>query len=186
MKSVISTGFVNNKSNILDEWYKCMVSSLYNNDETNYIMNEKDSFINPSGSILKDALTDIFGYLFEEEEKELDKINVSLEKFTKLLALKGNDAEKVLGPLFLLKSKIVANIESFYLSDKGYNEISKILSCFDRVILKIFDFYLKAREKVYEIRVNEVKRLTFSLLRANNLIEKIPEFNVGGLNSNEL
>ena len=184
MESVVSTSFVNNKRNILDEWYKCMVSSLYNNDETNYIMNEKDSFINPSAFILKNVLADIFGYLFEKTE--LDKINGSLEKFTKLLALKGTDTEKILGPLFLLKSKIVANVESLYLSDKGYSEITKILSCFDRVILKIFDFYLKAREKIYEIRVNEVKRLTFSLLRANNLVEKIPEFNVGGLNSNEL
>lgn len=184
MESVISVSFVNNKSNILDEWYKCMVSSLYNSDETNYIMNEKDSFINPSGFILRAALTDIFEYLFEE--KELDKIDVSLEKFTKLLALKGNDAEQILAPLFLLKSKIITIIESLYSSDKGYNEISKTLSRFDSIILRVFNFYLKAREKIYEIRVNEVKRLTFSLLRANNLIEKIPEYNVGGLNSNEL
>jgi hypothetical protein len=171
---------INDKERLLNEWYKNMVLSLYNNDETNYIMNEKDSFINPSGYILKNALVDIFVYLFEGIE--LDKITESLEKFAKLLALNGSDTEKNLNILFLLKNKIEEFVKTQRIFENCQDEFFYITSKFDRLVHKLFVLYASARDKIYEIKINEVKRLTYSLLRANKLIEKVSEFNESEFN----
>jgi hypothetical protein len=171
------------RTKIIDEWYDIMVSSLFNG-ETNYILHEKDHFINPSGIILREALSDIFAFFFEKVN--IDDISVSLEKFIKLLAVNKNGVENVLGTFFTLRDKIIENWRSLSFSNNVNEELSTIQSYFDKLILRVFTFYLTAREKIYEIRVNEIKRLTFSLLRNKGLIEKIPEFSEGNLKPHEL
>lgn len=173
MKTSIRYYFQNRKKETLDEWFKTMVV-LFNNG-TDFFNNEDDHFLNPVRSIIVPTIKFIFSYLFEEID--INEFTESLEKFAKLLALKGPKAREALGPLLLFKEKVIKDI---VLLDSTHIELFEITGRFDNLILIIFDLFVQSREKIYEIRVNEVKRLTYSLLKNKDLIEKIPTFDCDG------
>jgi hypothetical protein len=45
----------------------------------------------------------------------------------------------------------------------------------DQLILLSFDIYVKCRERIYELKTDDVRRMTFRLLRKANLICEIQE-----------
>ena len=49
--------------------------------------------------------------------------------------------------------------------NKGINDIEteKIYSALDDLILAAFDIFMRCREKIYEIRSNEIKRRSYKL-----------------------
>lgn len=59
------------------------------------------------------------------------------------------------------------------------NQLSEELVMFDSMIdnlaLLSFDIYMKCREKIYELKVNELKNMTYGLLKRANLISEIQE-----------
>jgi hypothetical protein len=52
-------------------------------------------------------------------------------------------------------------------------ELAAFESQIDNLALLSFDIYMKCREKIFELRVNEIKTMTFRLLKRANLICEI-------------
>jgi hypothetical protein len=42
-----------------------------------------------------------------------------------------------------------------------------------------FDVYMKCKERIYEIKADEVKRMTFRLIQRANLICEVPDPDLG-------
>ena len=77
--------------------------------------------------------------------------------------------------LFLLKDVIRDSLEKEIREDSVMKELVELESRIDRLALLSFDIYMKCRERIYEIKADEVKRLTFRLLQRANLICEIQE-----------
>ena len=60
---------------------------------------------------------------------------------------------------------------------EGHSAVLKDFdSRMDRMTLLAFDIYAKCRQRLFEIRVNEVKNQVGRLLERANLISEIPEY----------
>jgi len=55
------------------------------------------------------------------------------------------------------------------------NEISLLEDRIDELLLLSFDIYVKCREKIYELKANEVKNRTFRAFERAGLIREEPE-----------
>ncbi len=53
------------------------------------------------------------------------------------------------------------------------DEILELESRIDALALIAFDIYMKCREKIYELKANEVKNMTFRLLQRANLMGEV-------------
>ncbi|MDY6820717.1 MAG: hypothetical protein SVN78_03725 [Deferribacterota bacterium] len=162
--------FLDKKNKILDDWFNHLISH-YDDNKLDYLEKERDPFLNPVKYIFKSALGSIFSYIFEDEE--LDLVSQDIEKLIKLLALNGPKASEVLGLFVFFKQHINALFMSSFSLEEKIDEYNEITNIFDNLLLKIFDMYVQCREKIYEIRVNEIKRMTFPLLERSGLIERI-------------
>lgn len=50
----------------------------------------------------------------------------------------------------------------------------KLESEIDELALYTFDIYAKCREQLYDLKTDELKRMTFTLLKKANLMSEIP------------
>ena len=66
----------------------------------------------------------------------------------------------------IIREELCVEIAEKQLSD----EMLSLESAIDNLALSAFDIYMKCREKIYDIKANEVKRSTFRLLQMANLI----------------
>ncbi|MDD5205149.1 MAG: hypothetical protein PHS17_06990, partial [Desulfobacterales bacterium] len=82
---------------------------------------------------------------------------------------------EAVGFLFSLKAIIRSELESEIRKNDLSEELTRLEDRVDDLVLLAFDIYMKCKEKVFEIRVNEAKNHVSRLLRKAELICEIPE-----------
>ena len=77
--------------------------------------------------------------------------------------------------IFLLKKAIRESLGNKIHETHISEELLLLDSKIDDLALLSFDIYMKCRERVYEIKADEVRRMTFRLLQRANLICEIQD-----------
>jgi len=164
------------KEAIFAEWYEAILSS-YPSEAKGYWRVGKDPFANPAGNIIREATNNILKYLLEESDK--DEMMLSLKNFIRLRAVHDLSPSKALEFIIFLKEIIRKDVENNTARSVNMPDLIAELRVLelkiDKLLLVAFDIYAECRQKVYEIRVNEVKRLTFGLLKESNLLSDMPD-----------
>jgi hypothetical protein len=70
-----------------------------------------------------------------------------------------------------LKGIIRSRLSSFLKNKSEFDELTAFESRIDHLSLLAFDLYVGCREKIYEIKANEVKRKYFKLLDRSGFID---------------
>jgi hypothetical protein len=160
------------KSSIVKQWVHAIFDK-YPADSSNFFQKQQDQFLNPVGHTISEGVQDFFAEFLQDPGSE--KIFPILNDIIKIKAVQNFSPSKALSFLFLLKKVIreVAGdeIHKNHLED----ELTSLDEQIDRLILLSFDIYMKCRERIYEIKADEVRRMTFRLLQKANLICEIQE-----------
>ena len=139
------------KKAIIKKWIDQVLDS-YGSPE--FFKKQKDRFANPIGATISDGLQDLYAVLLEE--RELGEAVGSLENIIKIRAVQDFTPSQSVSFVYLLKSIIREELAK----EKNREEIQASLSEFeariDKVALMAFDFYMDCRERLHQIRVNEV------------------------------
>ncbi len=151
------------KLTIFERWLDLIFSS-YPPETTRFLKKEKDRFNNPVAYRLSqgarglvDAL--VSGATVEEVSRYLDEI-------IRIKAVQDFSPSQALAFVFLLKKVIREELAPEIQADTGLAaEMLDLESQIDGLALLGFDVYVKRREKLYDIRVNEVKAKVSGLLR---------------------
>ena len=164
----------NNKKEILKECFSKIIST-YPKEANELMLNQKDGFANPVGKnifagleeILKEIESGLKQGLSEAGKK---RIHSSLEKIIKIRAIQNFSPSQAI--IFILFIKNIIN--DLVLKNSKPNEIIKELLLFhsfiDELYLMSFDIYVQKREKIFDIKVNEVKRDTYQAIKKAGLI----------------
>ena len=145
---------------ILKEWGKSALD-FYGNAVFNNIKKDGDRFGNPLVYTISTALETILDELIDGIRTA--KTDEALEDVVKIRSLQSEKPSKALDFLFRLKT-IIENQLHIAESDNAGNENTKeIYSALDELILSAFDIFMRCREKIYEIRSNEIKRRSYKL-----------------------
>ena len=71
----------------------------------------------------------------------------------------------------MIREELKSEIRENQLSE----ELTSFESQIDALALLSFDIYVKCRERIFEIKANEMKKMTYRLLKRANLICEIEE-----------
>ena len=140
---------------IAARWQKGALD-IYARDAAVLFGREKDPFANPVGHALRTGTEAVLKGLASGEDVE--KLAEALAEIVQMRAVQEVSPSKAIAFVFLLKEAVRAELGS-QANDPGVAAaLLKLDGQVDRLALATFDHYVKCRERVYELRVNEVKR----------------------------
>ncbi len=161
------------KAAILERWLH-LILETYPAESSRFLKQEKDRFLNPVGYTISQEIEAIYEELLQGMDSE--KLSHFLDKIVRIRAIQDFSPSQAIAFIPLLKKGIREELKGEVRKNQIFEELLRFESRIDRLALLAFDIYMKCREKIYEIRVNEVKNRTFSLLKRANLICGVSEW----------
>lgn len=159
---------VNKKSVVVNKWVDSALES-YPTDTSNFLRNNQNRFTNPIGYNLSTGLEKILDGLFQD--LDMEELIPPLDNIVRVTAVQGLSASQALRFLFSLK-RIVRDVAGAA-AVENHEELDILDARVDALVLAAFDIFMKCREKIYEVKADEMKNMTFRLLqRANQMFDK--------------
>jgi len=157
------------RSEILKKWFDLIIET-YPEETANFLKSQKNQFSNPVGHTIFEGIEEIFKEVLGEPEPE--KVAIYLDNIIRIRAIQEFSPSKALSFLFLLKRVIRAEVMNETREYHMLEELSVIESRIDDLVNISFDIYMKCREKIYELKANEVKNWTYRLLQNTNMVKE--------------
>ncbi len=147
----IETLLTPKKKAIVQKWIDQVLDSYGSPD---FFKKQKDRFANPIGSTISEGLQSLFDILVEE--RKLTEAAKPLEDIVKLRAVQDFTPSKAVFFVFLLKNILREEMAGEKNRIEVINALSALDARIDEVALMAFNFYMECRERLHQIRVNEV------------------------------
>lgn len=160
------------KSTILERWFDSILET-YPSDTKHFLRTKKDRFENPVAHRISSGIEGIFDQVLNDEKAE--EASPFLDKVIRIRAVQDYSPSQALAFIFdlkkLMRQTVAEDAGSYLLSEELWRLEGKI----DEIGLLALDIYMKCREEIYELRVNEVKRSVSRLIERANMICGVPE-----------
>ena len=160
------------KSAILKRWFDAILES-YPADTSNFLKRQKNRFANPVGYAISQGIEGLFGEILQGIDSE--KVSPFLDNIIRIKAIQDFSASQAVSFIFLLKKVIREEFEKEIKENQFSVELAALEVKIDELALLSFDIFMKCREKIYDLKAEEIKRMTFKLLQRANLICEIQE-----------
>jgi hypothetical protein len=160
------------KDAVLKKWFRHVVKT-YPDETARFLQQEKDPFDNPVGSNVIKGIEEVFEQL--TSEKEITTINPFLERMVKIRAIQDFRPSEAVAFVFALKDIIEVELSDASGEKEDHHELIAFNRRIDALALLVFDVYMKSREKVYKLKVNEVKNRVSGLLKRANLLADLED-----------
>ena len=154
------------KSRIVEGWLRVIYES-YPPETAIFLKKEKDRFDNPVGISTSDGIKALYEALLVE--METDRVLAALDEIIRIRAIQDFSPSQALAFIFLLKNVIREELAKELRAGDLAAELLELESRIDGLALLGFDVYTKRREKLHEIRVNEIKNRVSGLMRRTGL-----------------
>ena len=168
----LKQSLIGKKKSILVRWFH-LILETYPRETAKFIRKERDRFVNPVGVTLSEGMEAIYEGLLMGTE--VDQLSSSLEKIIQIRSVQDFSPSQAVVIVSLLKKAIQEEMKENKIEMNGMDvaigEWFDLESRIDQLTLMAFDIYTKYRERVYEIRINEIKKerdRTFKLLERTN------------------
>ena len=146
------------KSTIVHNWIELILNS-YPAEAVNFLQSKKNQFSNPIGYTITANAEKILDELIND--CDFEKIKLLLDDIVKIRAVQSFSPSQAVYFLLDLK-KAIRDECKIELSDKNVSdELSNFELLIDKMLIVGFELYMEAREKVFNIRVNEIKSKSF-------------------------
>jgi len=157
------------KSALVKRWFD-IVMEPYPADTSGILKNQKKQFTNPVGYTISHGLENIFDKLINEQGADFEGMVPFLDSIVRIRAVQDLKPSQALSFVFHLRNAIREELASE--AKEFCAEMATLESRIDAIALISFDIYVQCREKVYELKANEVKNRTFRLLQMANLVSE--------------
>lgn len=159
------------KSAVLKAWLNSLLES-YSPDARRFFTKQKDQFANPVGTTLKRELGRLYDLFLQEWDA--NQISSVLDNIVRLRAIQDFIPSQALSFIFDLKTIIREELKKEINNQSLQDEVSEMEIRIDRLALLGFDVYSNCRQRLYEIRVNEVKNQISGFMRKSGINFDLP------------
>ena len=142
------------KAAILGSWFH-LIMETYPADSSKFLRREKDRFANPIGYTISREIEILYEELLQD--MNFDRLTVSLDNIIRIRSVQDFPPSQAIAFVFLLKKAIREELANDIRENRAYKDLLKFEARIDKLALLALDIYMKCREKIYEIRLNEVK-----------------------------
>ena len=150
------------KAAIIRAWL-AQTLHTYPEHTSRFLAHEPDPFRNPVGHTLKEALSVLFDELLGDMNPEM--IMPLLEGIVRIRAVQDFTAAQAVAFVVLLKKVLREEFKDAIAGSPGANDLEFLEDRIDEMALLAFDLFMRCRERIYDVRVNEAKRRLYLLER---------------------
>jgi hypothetical protein len=143
---------------VKQRWLDLILES-YPENARGFFKNQKDRFQNPVGSAAARLVEELFDAVVERAAAE--KIAEILDDFVRIRAVQDFTPSAGISFILDLKMAVRETVMDDIRTQALYSELLQLESQIDETLLTAFNLYARAREKMYEIRANNLKRQSF-------------------------
>jgi len=149
----LAEGFRNHKEKIINRWVE-YVMSTYGASEM--FLKNRDRFSNPVGGTIREALGKLFEVLSKDDCTVEDCVG-PLEQILAIRAVQVFTPGQAIAPINAVKhitrEVFTADKERRHLVNELYDFEFRV----DLAMLRGFDIYMQYRERLYQVRIDEIK-----------------------------
>jgi len=143
----------NKRSSILDKWVD-EVLNTYSDEAFTIFKNEKNQFANPVGHRVSAGLGALYDAILDSETE--NKIPLLFEEFVLVRAVQVFSPSQAIYFVFQLKDVVLKECKKAGLTD-FYTDLLAFYESIDAVALLVFDLYMASRDRLYQVRIDELK-----------------------------
>jgi hypothetical protein len=158
------------KPDIIKGWFKVIIET-YPADTAAFLKKQQNRFANPVGSTISHGIEKIFDEVLSDADFE--KVSPFLDNIIRIRAVQDFTPSKAVSFVFSLKGVIRQELEENEVADISTEELQALDDKIDALALLAFDIFMRCREKIYEIRSNELRNMTFRLLQRANKLDEV-------------
>ncbi len=159
---------IEKKPAILKKWFDA-IAGTYPEDTAGFLKKQKAQFTNPVGYTLAEGTERLFDALLQGMIPET--VSSFLDSMVRIRAIQAFSPSEALAFIFQLKKVIRQELGSEVMLQQGIaEELVAFDSAIDDLALFSFDIFMKCREKIYDLKANEARSMTFRLLQQARLI----------------
>jgi hypothetical protein len=168
------------RSSVIDKWFDLIIES-YPADTAEFLK-KRGGFTNPVGQVTYQGIQDILDGLL----LDADPSNVApfLDSIFRIRAVQDFSPSQAVNFLFLLKKVLRDEISSRISEGTLRDELDQLDLKLDKLALLGFDIFMKCREKLYDLKANELRDRTLWLLKKSNLLTETPDETVTQVSDN--
>jgi hypothetical protein len=156
---------------ILKKWLEKIIET-YPADSSFFLSRQKDQFTNPIGHTIRQGAEALFDAL--RNEADIETMAPFLDGIIRIKAVQEGLPSNGVSFIFALKAIIRETLGQSIKGDDIAQEFLQLESRIDSVALLAFDNFMKCREKIYELKANETRNMTFRLLQKARILSEIP------------
>ncbi|MFH0789645.1 MAG: RsbRD N-terminal domain-containing protein [Pseudomonadota bacterium] len=159
------------KSAILKRWFELTIET-YPEETVRFLKSKKNRFANPVGHILSKEIEPILDGLFQKGD--LNTLLPFLDNIIRIRAIQEFSPSQAIAFVFLLKQVIREEMEPEIRESHIGRDLLELESRIDELGLLSFDIFMKCREKIYDLKANELNNRTVRLLKRAKLVIEDP------------
>lgn len=167
----------NNRYKIVDKWVDYTLSTY---ESSSFFKKEKDAFANPIGGTVRSALKELFPLLLQGGDAAT--YNEPISKMMHLRSVQDFSPSQAVSPLNAVKHITREILASDKETKNLVNELYDFEFAVDLAMLAAFDLFMECREKIYKVRINEIKSgkyiLTDSACPSGSVRNRIPDLKI--------
>lgn len=157
---------IKDKKALLNRWFDLIIES-YPPETSQFLKNQKDRFQNPVGFTISKEIEAIFDQLVGGKPQK-KMVSEFLDKIIRIRAVQDFSPSDAVSFMFQLKAIVREEVQKQG-KEAEQAQLSKELLEFERAIdrlaLLAFDIYVSCRQKVFEIKADEMKRHYANILK---------------------
>ncbi len=150
------------KSAILENWIKSIIRS-YPAQSAVFLKQQSDRFRNPVGFTIEAETEKVLTELLTTGDEAI--MAAGLDNIVRIRSVQDFSAAEAIEFVFGLKAVIHEALADKGGSAASLSEWRALEERIDRLALQAFDIFMKCRERMYDIKVNDYKRRTQRILQ---------------------
>jgi hypothetical protein len=159
------------KTAILKAWFTSTIET-YPSDTAKFLKSQKDPFANPVGRTIYHGLQELLDELLKEMDPKI--MQPLLDSIIRIRAIQNFSPSQATSFIFSLKDVVRETLKKEDPESKHFKELLLFESKIDELGMMAFDIYMKCREKIYELKANEMKNRTFKAFKRAGLVREMP------------
>jgi len=164
-----------NRDAIIKDWYHHILDT-YPPETAKLWKKGGDPFHNPVAVRSHEAVTAVVDYLIRrDDEKALETVLDHLDELIRVRAVQNFTPSQAAGFIFLLKKSVRETLWNELTHLDAWEGFLALESRIDGLALASLDLYAKCREKLYEIRLGDLRREYTQLLKRAQLVVGVGE-----------
>jgi hypothetical protein len=151
------------KEAIVGKWLSRVIDT-YPPETARFLRSQKDPFANPVGQATRQGLTALVDLLIAGLDEAAAR--TALDPIIRVRAIQAFTPAQAVGFVFDLKAILREN-----LGPAHSQAAAELDGRIDRLALIAFDIYMQCREKIYELKANEMKNTTYKAFARAGLVK---------------